>query len=118
MNSWLNRKFERHSVNLKVGLDADAPIRDKGRILSTHDISPAGAFVITDEPLGIGTKVFLRIILPSGVRTVVHGMVWRSVSHGIAIRFEHFCEQIINEFGNGYAAKDNVVFAFPSKASG
>lgn len=98
MFQWAKRKHERHRVNVQVGIDAGSASPLKGHILKTYDISVDGAFIIADSQVDVGTKVLVRTLLPSGTRTVIPGIVWRISSSGMAVRFEHICKEISNEF--------------------
>ena len=101
MYLWTKRKHERHTVVVQVGVAGGVKSPNNGRILSTYDISIEGAFIVTDTPLDVGKKVLLRIILPSGSRTIMPGIIWRTTAQGMAVRFDHCSEEIMNEFGNG-----------------
>ena len=92
------RKVERFDLNLEafvlvVGESSDK----KPSRLMTRDVSMNGAYLLTPEPLPIGTKVNVDVILslgslaPSETRNALiqaSGAVLRTDSEGMAIRFD------------------------------
>jgi hypothetical protein len=99
MHLWGKRKQERHTIKLPVSIDAGNCSALRGRILETKDIGPEGAFIYSDVSLEVGSKVNFRTILPSGMQTSIHGLVWRTAWNGMAVRFEQECNEILSELG-------------------
>jgi len=69
--------------------------------VQTKDISAAGAFLNTSEPISTGTRFLLRCILPSekikkltGAESIVklEGTVMRATSTGVAVCFDGECQ--------------------------
>jgi len=92
------RKMERFEFELPTGLIVNSP-NGKQEILElqTRNVCAGGAFVITDEPLSIGTKVGVNMILSlerlkkfKGKKSLINvsGSVIRTDEQGMAICFD------------------------------
>ena len=92
------RKVERFDLNLEAFvLAAGESSKKKPSRLMTRDVSMNGAYLLTPEPLPIGTKVKVDVILslgglaPSETQKALiqaSGSVLRTDSEGMAIRFD------------------------------
>ena len=92
------RQVERFDLNLEahVVVVGEAPDSGTSRLM-TRDVSMNGAYLLTPEPLPLGTKVNVDVILslggtaPSETRKALikaSGAVLRTDSEGMAIRFD------------------------------
>ncbi len=92
------RQVERFDLNLEAHLlvAGESPDIQASRLM-TRDVSMTGAYLLTPEPLPIGTKVNVDVILslggtaPSETRKGLikaSGAVLRTDSEGMAIRFD------------------------------
>ncbi len=92
------RKVERFDLNLEAFvLVAGESSKKKPSRFMTRDVSMNGAYLLTPEPLPIGTKVKVDVILslggiaPSETQKALiqaSGLVLRTDSEGMAIRFD------------------------------
>ena len=92
------RKVERFDLNLEAFVRvAGQSSHTKPTRLMTRDVSMNGAYLLTPEPLPIGTKASVDVILslrgltPSETRKALieaSGTVLRTDSEGMAIRFD------------------------------
>ena len=94
------RKVERFNLHIKTILNVqDEAIMDKARILFTRDISCAGVFLTTSNPLPIDTRVDLDFLLnqneldsgsPKDERININtsGKVVRTNEQGMAVEFD------------------------------
>jgi hypothetical protein len=90
--------MDRFSMELPASISA---IDKKGKSRSfevlTRDICAGGAYLLTDQPLSVGTDIEMNLILPLDnlpkmekrhSRVEVTGSVVRSESGGMAVRFD------------------------------
>ena len=92
------RHVERFDLNLEAHVRiAGEPPGNQAALLRTRDVSMNGAYLLTPEPLPIGTKVSVDVILslgglpPSETRKALikaSGAVLRTDHEGMAIRFD------------------------------
>jgi NAD(P)H-flavin reductase len=93
------RKMERFFLELPIYLTVNRSNSKQGILkLQTSNVCADGAFVKTDEPLSIGTKVDIRMILSlekltkfRGKKSLINvsGVVIRTDQRGMAIRFDN-----------------------------
>jgi len=94
------RKVERFNLHIKTILNVqDEAIMDKARILFTRDISCAGVFLTTSNPLPIDTRVDLDLLLNQNkldsesqkeerINISTSGKVVRTNEQGMAVEFD------------------------------
>ena len=94
------RKVERFDLHIKTILNVqDEAIMDKARILFTRDISCAGVFLTTSNPLPIDTRVDLDLLLNQDeldrglsqdkkINISTSGKVVRTNEQGMAVKFD------------------------------
>jgi len=98
MSGFENRKMERFFLELPTCLIVNNSDRKQKTLeLQTSNVCADGAFVKTDEPLSIGTKVSVSMILSSerlkkfgGKKSLINisGSVIRTDEKGMAISFD------------------------------
>mgnify|MGYP002398690136 CR=1 FL=1 len=99
MTDWKERISERVNRKIPVTISAGRNSAMEGHILKTKDISSHGVFIYSEKQFPVGSNVFVRMLLPSGRRTICKGLVWRNNGNGMAVRFDHICNDIVEEFG-------------------
>lgn len=91
------RKVKRFGLALTIMIRDHAPMDNKPRKLISRDISSAGAFLLTNDPLPLGAKVNLSLFLPLKFNDRVKkrkivintsGKVIRADEHGMAVSFD------------------------------
>ena len=92
------RKMERFEFELSTYIIVNNPNRKQETLeLQTSNVCAGGAFVITDEPISIGTKVDISMILSierfnkfRGKKSLINvsGSVIRTDEKGMAICFD------------------------------
>ena len=102
MSGFENRKMERFFLELPTCLIVNNSDRKQETLeLQTSNVCADGAFVKTDEPLSIGTKVDISMILSlerytkfRGKKSLINvsGFVIRTDQRGMAIRFDKKCK--------------------------
>ena len=99
------RKLERFDLRAPAEIETTAPNPTKSEVVNlwTRDISSCGAFFMTPNPLPVGWKVRIDLVLPLGgieksrhrqTHVRVNGTVIRSESSGMAIRFDNGYEMV------------------------
>ena len=96
------RKVERFDLQIETVLNVrDEKPKDKLPILFSRDISCAGVFLVTDNPLPIGTSLDLNFLLSQhelvdipqeGININASGRVIRTDEQGMAVEFDKQCE--------------------------
>jgi hypothetical protein len=108
------RRLERYSLQAAATIGPEKGDA-QGTVFKTvtRDISSAGAFVVTSQPLAAGETIQMELLLPismlsqimgksSNVLVSVKGKVVRTDSNGMAIAFDkrHSVSLIENGMGN------------------
>lgn len=98
------RKSERYEMNLQGYVSASHHAETKAPVaLTTRDVSANGAYFKTLEPLPVGTKVEVDLIMKVGeVRSAgarpawikASGAVYRVDAEGMAVRFDQDCQML------------------------
>ena len=93
------RKFERFDLRIETILNfQDGVFKNKQRTFISRDISCSGAFLNTNDPLPVGTRLDLVLLLSQDkfgtkrkderVKIMTMGMVVRTNELGMAIEFD------------------------------
>ena len=93
------RKFERFDLRIETILNfQDGVFKNKQRTFISRDISCSGAFLNTNDPLPVGTRLDLVLLLSQDkfgtkrkeerVKIMTMGMVVRANQQGMAIEFD------------------------------
>ena len=93
------RKVERFDLKIKTILNVqDVTIVDKQLMCLSRNISCAGVFLDTENPLPLGTKVDLNLMLnqhafgskteEDKINIITSGKVVRTNGHGMAVEFD------------------------------
>ena len=93
------RKFERFDLRIETILNfQDGVFKNKQRTFISRDISCSGAFLNTNDPLPVGTRLDLVLLLSQDkfgtkrkeerVKIMTMGMVVRENEQGMAIEFD------------------------------
>jgi hypothetical protein len=93
------RKVERFDLQIETMLIVqNETIMDKQPMLLSRDISCAGVFLDTNNPLPIGTRVDLNLLLSQHefgskkkderINIITSGKVVRTNDHGMAVEFD------------------------------
>ena len=93
-----SRKVQRFIINFPAVIESHTgPSVDMNRKLISRDVSSGGAFFLTPDPLDVGTRLVVSMVLKSQhikiskrrkARVTVGGRVLRKESKGMAVQFE------------------------------
>jgi hypothetical protein len=98
------RKSERFDMNLQAYVSVSDHAVPKAPVpLTTRDVSTSGAYFKTSDPLPVGTKVEVNLIMKVGDENTAgarpawvkaSGAVYRTDADGMAVHFDEDCKML------------------------